>query len=356
MTTILDCIQRIPEICEKILDSYPAFLAPVTEGLGEELGRIDELVFVGSGTSDTSARTSQPIVGKVSGLRTTVLWPSELERISSYGMNPRGLYIFTSQTGTSKLTAAMMAKVQEAGCHAMSITESEGTPMAKASRIHVVMGCGQEEFLMRTIGYVSSALVHCLLGLQIGLRRGYLSQEEHDAYLAKARGAAQNRRLVTEQIKTRFPEIRDQLKRAQEVIFTGNGSLYGVSLEGAVKFWEMPQKPCIGLELEEGLHGPNFGYGEHQCVIYLADGMEPDKAKGLSLVRYMKAVFGMGIAIGDVPEELGIALPVKGGEFSFIEMSAVVQVLAYELTRAIGRDVSRPIDHSVMNSYFTTHG
>ena len=91
-------------------------------------------------------------------------------------------------------------------------------------------------------------------------------------------------------------------------------------------------------------------------MIYLADGMEPDKAKGLSLVRYMKDVFGMGIAIGDVPEELGIALPVKGGEFSFIEMSAVVQVLAYELTRAIGRDVSRPIDHSVMNSYFTTHG
>ena len=103
------------------------------------------------------------------------------------------------------------------------------------------------------------------------------------------------------------------------------------------------------------MHGPNYGYGHDQFLIYLSDGSETDPGKGLSLVRYMKEVHQSGIAVGDVPEELGLKLSLTKGCFSFIEMSALVQLMAYMLTQAIGRDVSHPIDHSDMNTYFTTH-
>lgn len=365
--TILDCIESIPSVLEGILDTYPENMAPLEKALEGAPDRLDELVLIGSGTSDTSARTSQSITAFLSGLRTTVLWPAEMERIlqtqktrgarenNTNGLNPRALYVFTSQTGTSRLTADMMEKVQKAGALSVSITESPQTPLAQKSRIHLLMGCGREPFLMRTIGYVSSVLTHVLMGLRLGVLRGNISPQEEKSWLAMAREACENRRIITEQVKAYFPEIRGRLMESQEVIFTGQGAMYGICLEGAVKFWEMPQKPCIGLELEEGMHGPNYGYSHRQCVIYLCDGSETDPGKGVSLIRYMQEIHQNGLAVGAVSPELGLSLSLKGGLFSFIEMSAVPQVLAYLLTMAIGRDISKPLSHADMDAFFKTH-
>ncbi len=370
MTTILDLIERIPSVCETILKEYPTSFDAALGKLEKPISELDELIFIGSGTSDTSARTAAPLVREFSGLRTTLVWPGEMENLLTekkeetvFGLNPKGLYIFTSQTGTSRTTARMMEKIQSLGLMTLSITENEETPLAKISRIHLSMGCGEEEFPMRTIGYVSSVLDHCLLAMAIGRKRGILSLEEDEKLRKEALAASRNRVKIQETIKDWFPKISSRLVNAQELVFTGNGTMYGISLEGAVKCWEMPQKPTFAFETEEGMHGPVFGYNGKQFLVLLTDGREPNMQLGASLVRYLSDVFQSACAVGNLgnpfsslSEEAVCPLELAGGHFSFIEMSAVIQLIAYMLTQAIGRDVSKPIDHTEMYRYFNTHG
>ena len=139
---------------------------------------------------------------------------AEKEEGNVFGLNPKGLYIFTSQTGTSRTTARMMEKIQSLGLMTLSITEDEETPLAKISRIHLSMGCGKEEFPMRTIGYVSSALDHCLLAMAIGRKRGVLSLDEHEQLRKEALAAIRNRVKIQETIRDWFPKISSRLMDA----------------------------------------------------------------------------------------------------------------------------------------------
>jgi fructoselysine-6-P-deglycase FrlB-like protein len=143
--------------------------------------------------------------------------------------------------------------------------------------------------------------------------------------------------------------------RCDLLIFSGSGPLYGVGLEGAVKVWETPQIASVGYELEEGLHGPNFGYNERHCLISLNDGgIENDKA--VNIGRFMKFEKKNGFIVGAGTVD-GEDLPFTpmGGLFCCLEFASVVQVIAYRLAEEQGRDLFAPHDNSVMGGYFRSH-
>lgn len=354
MVTLLDCIERIPSCIEQILAGQEETFAPLEAYIKARLDEIDEIVFVGSGTSNTVAMTSQAFVEKAAGLRTKVVYPNDyMEEGRVY--NPNALHVFTSQTGTSTMVCQVMEKLCAAGYLCVSFTEAADTRLAKLSPCHICLNCGPEEYGQRTIGYTTSVLNHMLLGMKLGLLRGHITRAQYDAWQAQAACVPESHRVITAQAKTWFQDRKRQLMRSRCIVFTGAGMLYGVALEAAVKFWEMPQVISMGYELEEGLHGPNYGYDYPHCVIVLNDGgKESDKA--LSLARYMKDVFHNGLVIGTkVVDDTDLALEIKGGDFACLEFSAVPQVMAYFLAEDGGRNLSKRTDHSVMNSYFKTH-
>lgn len=354
MVTVLDCIERIPSVIEHILEKQDEAFEPFMKYINGWPGKISEVVFIGSGTSNTAAVTSQPFVEKVSGICTKIALPNNCAG-DSYVYNRNALYVFTSQTGTSSVVCRVMEKLRAEGYLCVSITEAPDTRLAQLSPCHVCLNCGKEEHLMRTIGYVSSVLNHMLLGMKLGLANGHLSREQYDAYMESAKCVPDSHRAITEQAKAWFQKNKRQIMRSRCVIFTGSGALYGVALEGAVKFWEMPQVISIGYELEEGMHGPNYGYDGNHCIVVLNDGgSESDKA--LALARYMKDVFHNGLVVGTkVVDDQDLALDLKGGDFACLEFSAVPQIMAYYLAVDGGRDISRLIDHTLMYSYFNTH-
>ena len=354
MVTVLDCIERIPSVIENILEKQEEAFGSFMNYIEKYLDRINEIVFVGSGTSNTAAVTSQPFVERASGICTRIMLPGNLAG-GDYNYNPYALYVFTSQTGTSTVVCQVMEKLSEKGYPCVSITEAPDTKLAAMSPCHICLNCGREEHLMRTIGYASSVLNHMLLGMKLGLAKGYLSKDQYDAYMKEAACVPGSHRVITEQAKVWFQKNKRQIMRSRCVIFTGAGALYGVALEGAVKFWEMPQVISVGYELEEGMHGPNYGYDGNHCIVVLNDGgSESDKA--LSLARYMKEVFHNGLVVGTkTVDENDLLLDIKGGAFACLEFCAVPQIMAYYLAVDSGRDISRPVDHTLMYSYFNTH-
>lgn len=351
MVSFLDCIERIPSVLEGILEKRKQTCKQLLAVINEQ--RIDEIIFIGSGTSNTSAITSRPFTEKASGLRTTVVSSNEF-MFDRTVRNPNALYVFTSQTGTSNFVRKAQAQLKEEGYLTAGISESAETPIAKEASVFIDMGCGYEEYPMRTIGYCASVFTQMLMGMEIGLLYGNLSQEQYEDYVAQARMVPTSNSQVCRSSLSWLDTSRRRMLRSQLIVFTGAGSLYGLSLEGAMKVWETPQIASVGYELEEGLHGPNYGYNSNHCVIVLNDGKEGGKA--LALAGYMKEVIGNGFVAGsEVHGEEDLKLELKTRDFTCLEMAPVVQIIAYRLAYDGGRDLYAPHDNSKMESYFKTH-
>ncbi len=354
MVSMLDCIKRVPAILNAILDNAEQTFAPLWAAYGQRLDEMDEIVLVGSGTSHTAAATARYLAERAGGLRVTAAPPSEfLHSLSA--RNPRALYVFLSQTGTSIVTRQALQLARDSGWMTAAISEAATTPIASEAGVFLDLHCGYEEYPMRTIGYSASALTVMLLGMQVGRRRGALSAAQYEDYMAQARAAAAGIPAVIESAMAWLDNHRRSMMRSDCIIFYGSGALHGVALEGAVKVWETPQIISIGYDVEEGIHGPNYGYTHRHCVIVLDDG-GADHDKAVALSRFMRIEKSNGFLVGvgaQAPSDLH--LRPLGGVFACLEFAAVVQVIAFRLALDQGRDLYAPHDNSVMEGYFRSH-
>lgn len=354
MVTLLDCIRRVPQRLEIILNQRDETFKGLWDTYGERLKKADDIVLVGSGTSSTAGLTAQYLVESAAGLRVNVYPPSVFLQ-SLTVRNPNALYVFISQTGTSILTNEALTFTKEQGFMNAVVSEAANTPASLKADAFIDMGCGEEEYLMRTIGYSTTVLTLVLLGMEMGKRNGFLSAPQYDVFLSEARAAAENIGPVIDKTMVWLDKNRRSMLRSQGIFLSGSGSLYGVALEGAVKIWETPQIIAAGYELEEGIHGPNFGYNHNHCVIVLNDGGK-DSHKAAALGRYMKFEKNNGFIVGmETADSQDLAFEPQGGRLCCLEFAAVVQTLAYRLAVDQGRDLFVKSDHSVMNGYFKSH-
>ena len=95
-------IERVPSVIEAILENRKEATKEMMAYIAPRLQEIDEIVLVGSGTSNTCSKTSREVVEEVSGISTTAILPNVFLAKKAY--NPNALYLFTSQSGTSTLT------------------------------------------------------------------------------------------------------------------------------------------------------------------------------------------------------------------------------------------------------------
>lgn len=352
MVTMLDCVRRVPERIRWMNSHLSDMFAPL-EKRWDGNARWHEVILVGCGTSNTSAVTARYPMQQLSGVRVTPVLPSELLHEEAVE-NPDALYVFISQTGTSVLTREALRWAREKGYATVAVTESDQTPIAGEADVFLDMGCGYEEYPMRTIGYSTSVYVLLLLGLWIGEKQGRVSVSERNAFLQEALNAADRIGPVIDRTLTWLETERRQMMRSDCLVFTGSGALFGVAMEAAVKTWETPQVISIAYELEEGLHGANYGYTQRHCVIVLNDGgVDNDKAR--ALCAFMKNEKQNGFLIGKNPLDAhDLEIPC-GDRLDCLVFAAVVQTLAYQLALYQGRDLLAPHDNRVMYSYFDTH-
>lgn len=349
--SMLDCIRdsatAIKNLSAHTAENTKALKAYLTED-------INEIIFVGSGTSSTSAITARNFVEKVSLCKTSVVYPNDFVYNTSV-YNPNALYVLTSQTGTSTVSYEALKLIKSKGYHNVAISETADTPIAKEADCYMQLDCGIEEYPMRTTGYCASVAVQMMIGMEVGLHHGVLSKEDYHIYIEDLAKVAEHYDELIDNAMIWMNRAKHKMLRSDLIVFTGADEYYGVSLEGAMKVWETPQIASVGYEIEEGIHGPNYGYNERHCVIVLNDGgRENHKCK--SLASYMKDIKHNGFMIGreGIDKEDFVFTP-SSTYFNCIEYAAVVQVIAYRLAKDQGRDLYEHHDNSAMFSYFKTH-
>ena len=352
--SMLDCIRSTEKAAADIVEHREENSRDLMAILRKRDTPLSSITFVGSGSSSTSAITARSYVEKVSGLHTELIYPNDFI-YNTFVYDPDSLYVFISQTGTSIVTSQALEMIQEKGYDVLVISESRKTPLSLKAGNVMIMDCGIEEYPMRTVGYSATVMSCMILGLQIGLYYSHLSQGEYDTYIDRMRKIASRQSDVINKTLDWLELSRRKMLRSDLIVFTGADNLYGVSLEGAMKVWETLQTASVGYELEEGMHGPNYGYNFRHCVIVLDNGgREKDKARALA--RYMKEVWGNGFLIGPDPiDKEDLELPIDDTDTCCIDFATVVQTIAYKTAEYQGRDLYRHHDNSRMESYFKTH-
>lgn len=355
MVTMLDCIKRVPKIVDIIIDQRKELTKDALDYLEDKLDTIDQIIFVGSGTSNTCSLTSKEFVEKASGLDTRIILPNEFMYKSVYNKN--ALYVFVSQSGTSTLTQVAQNKIKDLGYARVAITEAETTPLAQETGVHIRLEADNEEYGMRTLGYCGGALTEMVLAMEIGLKRGYLSEADYNTYIEEAKRVPESHKAICEATLNWFDDNKWALMNKDAYVVYGAGTLWGVAVEGALKILETAKRyMAVGYEIDDGLHGPTMGFTDRHCVLILNDG-ERDLKLMDGIANYMKEEVGTAFVVGcKTVDDTDLAFTPKGGNFKFLEYAPVVEIIAYRLAVDYGIKVV-PFTEMVMPEakYFNTH-
>jgi len=244
--------------------------------------------------------------------------------------------------------------MKEQGYLTVAVTQNPDEYMSQECGVHIHMMCADEEYKMRTIGYINGTLVNMIVALEIALKKGSITKEEYDDYIADAYAAASSHREIERKTFEWFEKNKEQLCKSQMFVVYGIDSLWGVALEGALKLIEIGKIMSLGYELEEGMHGPTLGFHPGLCILVLNDGKrENDRANGLA--RFAKCEFGNGFMIGKNPVDANdLAFESSSKYFYALEYATVLQVLSWCLAEEKHVDLTAPIAENE-KPYFQTH-
>ena len=355
MVTMLDVIKRSKEKMNLIIDSRESIFDEVINYVkGKD---IDEIFFVGSGSSYSSALSTMLVVEKLSGIKTHVMLPNLFINKEIY--NPNALYVLVSQTGTSSLMIKLASKLKKLNVNVVVISSDANSPLVKECEHFIELCIGYEEYTYATLGFTCSMLTEILLGLELGFIKNYLTLEKYNEYIDELKKTPDsNYETIIKTIEW-FDLKKDKLLSTENFVLYGNASLYGIANEGALKIMEITKKyVSVGYEMDDGMHGPNYCLDERTAVIALNDGKDDKNAH--DLMNLMKKEYASGYLVGVNPiDDDDLKLNIRTSNFTNLEIVSFVQTLAYLLAREIKVDIFEKKDPRINTTkgkgYFNMH-
>lgn len=355
MVTILDVIKRSKEKMNLIIDSRDSIFNDVIKLINS--GQYENICFIGSGSSYSSILSSYLFVEKVSGLNTQVMLPNLFINKEVYPSNT--LYVFVSQTGTSKLMIKAADKLNKLGLKTVALSSDKDSLLVSRCSCFIELCIGYEEYSYATLGFTCSMLTEMLLGLEIGLIRNNISKEEYDLYIEEIKKTPNTNFNNIDKTIIWFNKLKDKLVKYQNFVLYGGSSLWGIASEGALKIMEITKiYVSIGYEMDDGMHGPNYCLDKRTAVLALNDGKENKNAT--DLMNLMKKEYGSGYMIGkNQIDDNDLELNIQSMHFTNLEMISFVQTLAYLLAKENNVDIFMKNDPRINSTkgkgYFNMH-
>lgn len=355
MITILDVISRTPEKINEIIINRKNIFDNFHKYIKEK--EINEIVLVGSGSSYSTIMSTMLFIDSVSGIQTFAMLPNLFINKNNYNKN--SLYVFVSQTGTSTLTNEAAKKLTNLGYNTVALTGDLNSPISKNCNCSIEIALGYEEYSYATLGFTCTMITEILFGLELGLLKNNINQEQYDEYINELILTSESNNNTKNKTLVWFENNKNQLLKADNYILFGGSSLFGIATEGALKIMEITKKfISIGFEMDDGLHGPNYCFDNRTIVLALNDGKDNDKA--ISLMNLMKKEYESGYMIGVNPmDEDDLSLDLKTKHFTNIEIISFVQTLAYKLAEEMNVDMFMRNDPRLQKTkgkgYFDMH-
>lgn len=339
-TTLLNCIERIPDALRNLIDQ--------SDLICEELRRISmpqkikKMVCIGSGSSYNAAAASRQFLECICHIPVECEYPNVFLQKTEVDSSDTILYLFISQGGSTRMVYECAERVKNAGGKTCAlVAEPESSPIAKLCDCAIPMGCGQEEFMYRTLGYSCTVAALWIIGL-CHTNQISLWQKEFQAMLDQ---------LPEVRLRTQawYEQNKFSLLRRNKAMLTGSGVLWQTAQEADIKLMEMVPMMTRSYELEEFIHGPQNCFADDMLFfVLIKDGQDVEKATAIA--KFLKNEIGFCAMVGDITlDQRDLLLPSTNPWLCPLVYITSFQVLAYCMATARGRDLSRGVNAQIKN-------
>jgi glutamine---fructose-6-phosphate transaminase (isomerizing) len=311
-----------------------------------ELREVGRIVLTGCGTALHAGLVGEYLIERLANIPVEVEYASEF-RHRNTPMTPNTLVFAISQSGETADTLGALRESRRKGHRTLGICNNVASTIARESDGGVYMHAGPEIGVAATKSFTSQLVILTLIGLLLGRMRQLSTAE--GSRIIDALDA------LPEQIEKAL-KLSDQIKEIAKKYAGGNGMLFfgrqfnfPIALEGALKMKEITYLFAEGHPSAELKHGIIALVRPELPSVFIA----PDDAvlsKNINNIEQVKARKGPIIAVtsGNGAKQLKslvndiIEVPNVPDCVSPILTVIPLQLFAYHMAVALGRDVDKP--------------
>jgi len=317
----------------------------------DQLRAVDKVFIVGCGTSFYSGLVAKYAIEHWARLPVEIDVASEF-RYRDPVLDANSLVIGVSQSGESldTMEACRFAGSAVNKALVLAVSNVVDSSMAREADAVLYTRAGPEVGVAATKTHVAQIVAMELLALHLGVLRGTLYPDEMSRLVEALHQVPERIAAVLDradeicEIGRRFAETRD-------FFFLGRGVGYPVALEGALKLKEISYARAEGYPAGEMKHGP-IALIEPGTVVVTVATRGRLHAKVMANIEEMRARGATVIAVATVgdtataaraDEVLWVPPTPPGAELLAPAVDVVaLQLFAYALAKARGRDVDKP--------------
>ncbi|HZX00408.1 MAG TPA: glutamine--fructose-6-phosphate transaminase (isomerizing) [Trueperaceae bacterium] len=322
------------------------------DGMGVDLGLgldplgIDKVVVTAAGTASYAGMVGEALLGRLARLSATTVVASEF-RYSQPVVDERTLCVAVSQSGETIDTLEAMREAKRRGARTLAILNVKGSTLSREADDVLYIHAGPEIGVASTKAYTAMVAAFSLLALWLGRERGHVDDE-----LARelVHGMRELPKLVERALGSReeAARIARSMAGARSALYLGRGVNVPTALEGALKLKEISYIHAEAYPTGEMKHGPIALIDDRMPVVAVATASHVYD-KTVSNLQEVRARDGRLIVLANEDDEAVtqhadevIRVPRTHELLSPVVNAIPLQLLAYEVAVALGRDVDQP--------------
>ncbi len=218
------------------------------------LRQIDRVSIVACGSSYYAGLVGKLLIEKWAGLPVEVTVASEF-RYRDPLVDDRTLVMLITQSGETADTLGGFRLAQERGALTVALTNVVGSSITRSVDATFYFQAGPEIGVVATKTYTAELILLCLIALDLGRRRGRMSEAEIGSVVTELRGLPSKVQTILEDDKS-IGDVARRYADRQSFFFIGRNLSYPTALEGALKLKEISYIHAEGFPAGELKHGP----------------------------------------------------------------------------------------------------
>lgn len=339
-------ISEQPTVLLNTLSGRMSATGEVALDLGFDPGAIDKVVITAAGTASFAGTVGATLLRRLARLGATVEVASEF-RYAEPVVDERTLCVVVSQSGETIDTLEALREAKRRGARTLAILNVKGSTISREADDVLYIHAGPEIGVASTKAYLGMLAAFSLLALWFGRGRGVVDDATLDEYLRALKALPE---LVERTLQRRdaVREVARQFVGARSALYLGRGVNVATALEGALKLKEISYVHAEAYPTGEMKHGPIALVDSELPVVAIATASALYD-KTVSNLQEVLARDGRLVVVANEGDQRMAALtpyvlevPRTLELLSPIVNAVPLQLLAYEVACALGRDVDQP--------------
>jgi glutamine---fructose-6-phosphate transaminase (isomerizing) len=260
-------------------------------------------------------------------------------------IEPDTLYIAVSQSGETFDTLAAVQEVKRKGGRVLGIVNVVGSTIARECGRGIYLHAGPEIAVVATKTFTCTAVAFALLAIHLGRLRDLSTAS--GARLIKALEALPGQVEQILAAEGGIAAVATAIAESRDAYYVGRAAGLAVALEGALKLKEVSYLHAEAYPASELKHGPlALIDAETPTVVVLP--RDDLYAKNLSTIEEIHARGGLTYVVTQPGPPLPITVagiievPKSEPELDALLLNIPLQLLAYHVALANGRDIDQP--------------